>query len=182
MTNSLLDFSITLRTLQEKNKLPSNAVCSFFHQHFVFIIIQYMYAIVICKYAVVPKMDWAKFILIHILSTFHLIIHVCRPCAGIDVLFSPSPVLATPLWPGLLLQRFLSPRPVSQSLLSLCLSFQWVSSSRNTPFMSQHLRIYPVLSCHYIWRLYFLSSRHIFLKVLVWFLLSHLLSPCSWLS
>ena len=85
-----------------------------------------------------------------------------------QVLFWPRP-----LWPRPPLQRFLSPRPVSQSLLSLCLFppglFPMSIFKSKHPFMSQHLRIYPVLSCHYLWRPYFLSSRHIILKVLVWF-------------
>lgn len=87
-----------------------------------------------------------------------------KSCSGLAPLTRPT--LAT-------LPLALSPRPVSQSLLSLCLFppglFPMSIFKSKHPFMSQHLRIYPVLSCHYIWRPYFLSSRHIILKVLVWF-------------
>ena len=109
-----------------------------------------MYAIVICKYAVVPKMEWAKFILIHILCTFHLIILVRRHSAGIDVLLSPSPVLATPTLttPTLATLPLATPRlaipPLSLSLFPMSIFKSkhpfYVAAPQNLPC--------PILSLH----------------------------------
>ena len=131
-----------------------------------------------------PKMDWAKFILIHILCTFHLIILVRRHSAGIDVLLSPSPVLATPTLttPTLATLPLATPRlaipPLSLSLPTRTLSNEYLQVETPLYVAAPQNLPCPILSLH-LATILFIEPPYYFESFTP---PPHLLSPCSWLS